>query len=244
MPIPVPISVPTAMPDLISPLSLTPAVPPTLAHAPGNSPPSDWVLRWRQAWSRPGLTALDVGCGHGRNVRLLAQAGVSVTGVDRDAQALASLQGLPGVETLEADIENGPWPLAGRQFDLVLVTNYLWRPLLPAIKAAVAPGGWLIYETFTDGQQTIGRPSRPEFLLRPGELLTVCEGMRIVGFEEGFLEAKAAPAPDGTSAAVNGRYVQRVAAVHARGTLPGDHPDDHPGDHPRYVLASPSGSPV
>ncbi|MBB3196706.1 class I SAM-dependent methyltransferase [Roseateles terrae] len=218
------------------PPGLSPGPTSALAHATRSSPPSDWVLRWRQAWARPGLTALDVGCGHGRHVRLLAQAGLSVTGVDRDAQALASLHGLPGVETVEADIENAPWPLAGRQFDLVLVTNYLWRPLLPLIKAAVAPGGWLIYETFTDGQQTVGRPSRAEFLLQPGELLRVCEGMRIVGFEDGFLDAGAAPAPTGSSSAVNGRYVQRVAAVHPRGT--------DPGDHPRYVLAPPSGSPV
>ncbi len=178
------------------------------------SPPSDWLLRWRQAWERPGLTALDVGCGQGRHVRLLAQAGLQVTGVDRDEQALAGLRGLAHVETVQADIEAGPWPLAGRQFDLVLVTNYLWRPLLPLIKAAVAPGGWLIYETFTDGQQTIGRPSRPEFLLRPGELLSVCDGMRVVGFEDGFIPAGATPT------AVNGRYVQRVAAVHERGTDP------------------------
>jgi SAM-dependent methyltransferase len=229
---PAPIFTPTSTP------SLAPAVSPALAHAhvTGSNPPSDWVLRWRQAWDRPGLTALDVGCGHGRHVRLLAQAGLSVTAVDRDAQALASLQGLPGVKTLEADIENSPWPLPGRQFDLVLVTNYLWRPLLPLIKAAVAPGGWLIYETFTDGQQTIGRPSRADFLLQPGELLTVCEGMRIVGYEDGFLDAGDVPAPAGSPSAVNGRYVQRVAAVHARGT--------EPDTYPRYRLAPPSGSPV
>lgn len=157
-------------------------------------------------------------------MRLLAQAGLRVTGVDRDAQALAGLQGLPGVETVQADIEAGPWPFGDRQFDLVLVTNYLWRPLLPRIKAAVAPGGWLIYETFTDGQQTIGRPARPEFLLRPGELLGVCEGMRVVGFEDGFLP------PSTLASAVNGRYVQRVAAVHVRGT--------EPDPYPQYRLTS------
>lgn len=191
------------------------------AHA-APSPPSDWLMRWRQAWERPGLTALDVGCGHGRHVRLLAQAGLQVTGVDRDADALAGLRGLPGVEVVQADIESGPWPFTDRQFDLVLVTNYLWRPLLPLIKAAVAPGGWLIYETFTDGQQTIGRPARPEFLLRPGELLDVCAGLRVVGFEDGFLTATASPT------AVNGRYLQRVAAVHERGT--------DPAGYPRYRL--------
>lgn len=201
------------------PLPSSPAGPASSPHPPSlQSAPSDWLIRWRQAWERPGLTALDVACGHGRHVRLLAQAGLQVTGVDRDAQALAGLRGLPGVETVQADIEAGPWPFSDRQFDLVLVTNYLWRPLLPQIKAAVAPGGWLIYETFTDGQQTIGRPARPEFLLRPGELLDVCKGMRVVGFEDGFLPPGALPT------AVNGRYVQRVAAVQLRGTDPVTYP--------------------
>jgi SAM-dependent methyltransferase len=94
-----------------------------------------------------------------------AERGHAVTGVDRSAEALA---GLPAeFETIEADIEAGPWPLAGRSFDAVVVTNYLWRPLLPRIVQSVAPGGVLIYETFAQGNETVGKPSRPDFLLRP-----------------------------------------------------------------------------
>ncbi|HEY1090812.1 MAG TPA: class I SAM-dependent methyltransferase, partial [Burkholderiaceae bacterium] len=92
-------------------------------------------MRWLPALA-PGATALDLACGSGRHVMALHAAGLRVTGVDRDAAALA---GLPG-EIIEADIEAGPWPLGERRFDLVLVTNYLWRPLLPRLKAAVAPG--------------------------------------------------------------------------------------------------------
>lgn len=183
--------------------------------------PSDWLMRWPQAWrDRPGATALDLACGRGRHLRALAHAGLRVTGVDRDATALAELaafQASPAAappELIHADIEGGPWPLPGRQFDLVLVTNYLWRPLFPRLVEAVAPGGWLLYETFSDGQQSIGRPSRPEFLLRPGELLTAFAGLRIVGFEDGFVGE-----PD-----VNGRYVQRVAAVRPADTMPGVYP--------------------
>jgi len=161
-----------------------------------------------------GSTALDVACGSGRNLRHLATVGMRVTGVDRDADALEPLRGMG--EIILADIEAGPWPLAGRQFDLVLVTNYLWRPLLPAIMAAVATGGWLIYETFADGQQSIGRPARPDFLLQPGELLAACQGLRVVAFEDGF------------EAGVNPRYVQRVAAVRANA---------QPGVYQRYTLA-------
>jgi SAM-dependent methyltransferase len=98
------------------------------------------------------------------------------------------------------DIEAGPWPFAGQAFDAVVVTNYLWRPLLPAITAAVAPGGVLLYETFALGNESVGKPSRPDFLLRPGELLLVARGLRVVAYEDGFLDAPA-------------RFVQRICAV-------------------------------
>ena len=142
-----------------------------------NNKPSQWLLRWPQAM-RPGASALDLACGSGRNLLHLAAVGMKVTGVDRDAAAIAPLQRF--AETIMADIEQSAWPLGERQFDLVLVCNYLWRLLLPQIVASVAPGGWLIYETFANGQQSIGRPARPDFLLQPGELLQACAGLRII----------------------------------------------------------------
>jgi len=157
---------------------------------------SAWLQRF--APSAPG-TALDVACGSGRNLRWLVGQGWQVTGVDRDSAATAPLR--EQAEIVDADIENDPWPLAGREFDLVFVCNYLWRPLFDTIKSAVKPGGWLIWETFADGQQTIGRPSRPDFLLQRGELLRVCHDWRIVAYEDLFEDA------------VNPRFVQRVAAV-------------------------------
>ncbi|MBA4343467.1 MAG: SAM-dependent methyltransferase [Methylibium sp.] len=171
----------------------------------GGGTPSPWLLRWTQAMAA-GKSALDLACGTGRHARMLAARGMQVTALDRDAQALAGLSGL--CEVVQADIEAGPWPLPGRQFELVLVSNYLWRPLLPTIVACVAPGGWLIYETFATGQQTIGRPSRADFLLEPGELLRACEGLRVVAFEDGFEGGDV-----GDKGQVNPRYVQRVAAL-------------------------------
>jgi SAM-dependent methyltransferase len=166
-------------------------------HAHGGLAPSPWVQRW-SALVPSGGSVLDVACGSGRHLRWFAQRGCRVTGVDRDAAALEPLR--DAVELLVADIENGPWPLAGRRFDAVVVTNYLWRPLLPTLVASVAPGGVLLYETFAAGNETVGKPSRPDFLLHPGELLHVAEGLRIVAYEDGFLGD-----PD--------RYVQRLAAV-------------------------------
>lgn len=103
-----------------------------------------------------------------------------------------------------ADIENGPWPFTGQRFDAVVVTNYLWRPLIPVLLDSLAPGGVLIYETFSQGNETIGKPSRPDFLLRQGELLDICRSLRVVAFEDGFQEGPKGQAP---------RFIQRIAAV-------------------------------
>lgn len=161
------------------------------------TPPSDWVRRWA-ALAPPGGDVLDVACGSGRHVRWLAAQGLRVTGVDRDAAALAPLHDV--AEVVVADIEAGPWPFAGRRFDLVVVTNYLWRPLLPAIVESV--GGLLVYETFMQGHA--GKPSNPQFLLAPGELLGAVAPLEVVAFEQGRLA-------DPT------RTVQRVAAARAAG---------------------------
>ena len=142
-------------------------------------------------------------------MRWFAQRGNAVTGVDRLAEAITAVAGLG--RAIKADIENGPWPLEGETFDAVVVTNYLWRPLLARIVASVAPSGVLIYETFSTGNETVGKPSRPDFLLREGELLQAAAGLHIVAFEDGF-----SPHPD--------RFVQRVAAVR-KPTVPAEAPE-------------------
>jgi SAM-dependent methyltransferase len=175
--------------------------------------PSPWVWRWTPL-VHAGASVLDVACGRGRHMRWFSQRGFTVTGVDRDPQALAAA-GAWG-EVIEADMENGPWPLPGRRFDAVVVTNYLWRPLLPAILDSVAEGGVLIYETFAVGNETVGRPARPDFLLRTGELLTLCASpeWRVVAFEDGYLAQ-----PE--------RFVQRIAAVR-RGSSASTAPERYP----------------
>ncbi|HEX2544692.1 MAG TPA: class I SAM-dependent methyltransferase [Ramlibacter sp.] len=166
----------------------------------GTENPSPWIARWSHLVP-PGGTVLDLACGRGRHLRWFAARGHPVTGVDRDAEALATVRDVG--ETLHADIENGPWPLQGRRFDAVVVTNYLWRPLFPQIMDSVAQGGLLLHETFAAGNETVGKPSRADFLLQPGELLRAYAGLRVVAFEDGFLSQ-----PD--------RFVQRIAAVRER----------------------------
>jgi SAM-dependent methyltransferase len=163
----------------------------------GTEAPSPWVRRWAHLIA-PGGIALDVACGAGRHLRWLHGQGLQVVGVDRSEDALAACAGLG--ELVRADIENGPWPFAGRQFDAVVVTNYLWRPLWSVLIQSLAPGGVFIYETFAHGNETVGRPTRPEFLLAPGELLQVCAALRVVAYEDGFEEEPA-------------RFVQRITAV-------------------------------
>lgn len=150
-------------------------------------PASPWVERHIAA-IRPAGQVLDLACGSGRHARLLASRRFPVLAVDRDAAALAALDGVAGVTTARLDLEGDEWPLAGQSFAGIVVTNYLWRPRLPDLLALLAPGGVLIYETFMLGNAAYGKPSNPEFLLRPGELREVAKaaGLREIAFEEGY----------------------------------------------------------
>lgn len=147
--------------------------------------PSLWISRFARLLP-PGSEVLDLACGHGRHARLLASLGHGVEAVDRDAEALADLDGVAGVETCCADLEGGPWPYYGRGFDGIVVSRYLWRPLFPLIFGALREGGLLIYETFMTGQERYGRPSDPAHLLRVGELLELVRNrMTVLAFEQG-----------------------------------------------------------
>ena len=180
--------------------------------------PSAWVQRWAPL-IRPQGTVLDIACGSGRHMQYLAAQGHTVLGLDRSPEALADAAAWGEVKL--ADLENAPWPLLHngqpRQFDAVVVTNYLWRALFPVMLASLAPDGVLIYETFAAGNETVGKPSRPDFLLQPGELLSAFAGLRVVAFEDGFL----APTP---------RFVQRLVAVKPGLVLGAAH------SPPRYLL--------
>jgi SAM-dependent methyltransferase len=151
----------------------------------GGLDPSDWVLRWAHLVP-PGASVLDVACGRGRHARLFAGRGCRVLAVDRDAEALATLEGVAGIAVRQADLEGAPWPFAPGTFDALIVTNYLHRPQFPHLAAALRPGGVLVYETFMLGNASFGKPSNPDFLLRPGELLAAFSGaLTVAGFEQG-----------------------------------------------------------
>jgi SAM-dependent methyltransferase len=179
-----------------------------LPHAPVAAP-SEWVRRF--VAQIPSGEVLDLACGSGRHVRLLAALGHPVLAVDRDAAALAACAGA-GIATEQRDLENGlPWPYAAGRFAGIVVANYLHRPLFPALFDSLAPGGVLIYETFALGNERYGKPSNPAFLLRPGELLELAasraDRLRIVAYEDGEIDE---PKP---------ARVQRICLVAGGGAL-------------------------
>ena len=152
-----------------------------------------------------GATLLDVASGYGRHAKFFAARGAHVTAVDRDAAALASFTDVPNIATELRDLENDPWPYAADSFDAVVVCNYLWRPTLATLLDCIRPRGVLLYETFMDGNEKYGKPSRPEFLLRPEELVThVALDFEIVDFTQGLERT-----PDGKIFAVK----QKIAAI-------------------------------
>jgi Methyltransferase domain. len=170
---------------------------------PSNASASPWVARFAPL-VRPGGAVLDVACGGGRHCRLFLDRGHAVTGLDKD---VAQARFAAGAELVAADLENGsPWPLPGRRFDGIVVTNYLWRPLFPSLPEALAPGGVLIYETFAQGNEAFGRPRNPDHLLKRGELLALAAGLTVVAFEDGTVEGVA--------------VVQRLCAVKGEGPFP------------------------
>jgi len=163
--------------------------------------PSSWVERFAHLVPG-GARILDVAAGQGRHARYFAARGARVLAVDRDAQALAALSGVAGVETRVADLENGDWPFADATFDAIVVANYLYRPLFPHLLSGLNDSGVLLYETFAIGNERFGRPSNPDFLLRTGELLDIVQPrLTVVAFEQGRID-------EGRSA-----VVQRLVAV-------------------------------
>ena len=138
--------------------------------------PSPWVVRWAPLVTRGPV--LDVASGSGRHSRVFE--GLEVIAVDRERQSI------PGVRFVQADLEDGsPWPFAGQRFGAIVVTNYLHRPLLPLLRDSLEAGGVLIYETFMAGNERYGKPSNPNFLLKPGELLQAFAALTVVAFEQG-----------------------------------------------------------
>ena len=171
---------------------------------------SPWVRRFASVIPKD-VMVLDLACGAGRHSALLASLGHTVLAVDRDISALESLKG-DSIQAQELDLEGSDWPLRGKQFSGIVVTNYLYRPFLDELPKMLREDGVLIYETFADGNAQFGKPSNPNFLLKPGELLSLAQhsGLKVIAYEDIYLD-QAKPA-----------MVQRICAVkgHLKGLIP------------------------
>jgi SAM-dependent methyltransferase len=163
--------------------------------------PSDWVVKHAVRIQKNGRV-LDLACGSGRHALYLAACGWQVVAVDRDVEILRG-QKLPAeISLIEADVENAPWPFGEKEFDAIIVTNYLHRPLFSKMIAALKTDGILIYETFAIGNEKFGKPNNPDFLLQPGELLeAVRSKMRVIAYEDDYVEL---PKP---------AMIQRICAI-------------------------------
>ncbi|MCZ6605962.1 MAG: class I SAM-dependent methyltransferase [Alphaproteobacteria bacterium] len=164
---------------------------PETQHIPAFEP-SSWITRFAPLIAQDAHI-LDVACGSGRHTKYFLEGETRVTAVDIDTRALAAWAGewleSGALELIEADLEAGPWPLSGRQFDGVIVSNFLWRPILADILGSVAPGGILIYETFGQGNEAHRRPTNPDYLLAPGELLAAADdGFEVLSYEFGLVD--------------------------------------------------------
>ena len=166
-----------------------------------HSAASHWVIKWSRAIAPKGRV-LDVASGSGRHARFMLGRGFSLLAVDLDISGIEDLRGQPGIDILQTDLENRPWPFADSLFDGIVVTNYLHRPLFPSLITSLKPGGILIYETFAEGNEAFGRPSNPDFLLRRGELLEVTKAITTVLAYEDIYVDRPKPA-----------WVQRICTV-------------------------------
>jgi SAM-dependent methyltransferase len=189
-------------------------------HPSGPTEPSPFVVRFTPLVPRAGPSAgtvLDLACGAGRHARFFLGQGFKVIAVDRDTSRIRDLAANPKAEILAADLEAGPWPLEGRVFAGVVVTNYLFRPILPLLLEALEPGGVLLYETFARGNERLGHPRRSGFLLESGELLELARGrLQVVAYEHGRVEE---PRP---------AVVQRLCAVNDLRLAGPEGPPPHP----------------
>jgi SAM-dependent methyltransferase len=157
---------------------------PMVHNASENQDASGWIGQHLELIPQ-NARVLDLACGSGRHTRLLAARGFSVIAVDQDLSRIRDLEDRDNIELREADLEARDWPLAGERFAAIVVSNYLYRPHLRTLINNLANDGVLIYTTFARGNEKLGRPRNPDFLLRPDELLdTFGAELHVIAFEQ------------------------------------------------------------
>ena len=170
---------------------------------------SSWVKRFA-ALIPQGEVVLDLACGSGRHSLLLASMGYQVLAVDQDISALEGLHS-PLISLKRCDLEGVQWPFDDSLFSAIVVTNYLYRPHIDQLPKMLQKDGILIYETFALGNGDFGKPSNPNFLLKPGELLAFASRheLKVVAFEDIYVD-QPKPAMVQRLCAVKGELKQHI----------------------------------
>jgi len=170
---------------------------------------SPWVRRFAPLIPKGGVV-LDLACGSGRHSELLAKLGYSILAVDQDVTAVEGLNN-PLITPKCLNLEQEDWPFLGEAFSAIVVTNYLYRPHLDELAGMLQADGILIYETFSQGNGEFGKPSNPNFLLNPGELLSFAarHGLLVVAYEDVYVD-QPKPAMVQRLCAVKGALKQRI----------------------------------
>lgn len=170
---------------------------------------SPWAKRFSPLIPKGGVV-LDLACGSGRHSILLANAGHQVLAVDQDISVVQALNN-PLITPKHFDLEQEEWPLKGFDFSAIVVTNYLYRPHLDQLPKMLQEEAVLIYETFALGSGEFGKPSNPNFLLNPGELLAFAASnrLKVVAYEDIYVD-QPKPAMVQRLCAVKGELKHRI----------------------------------
>lgn len=135
----------------------------------------------------PHGKALELACGLGANALVLSANGLethawdlSPVAIDR-LKTLADHQGLCIYGGARDVLQHPPEP---NSFDVIVISYFLDRGLIPHIKSALRPGGLLFYQTFTRTHVSDAGPKNEDFRLADNELLELCSDMRIVVYRE------------------------------------------------------------
>ena len=143
--------------------------------------PSCWIVnRIKAITSKKELQILDFASGSGRHSISLADPLRKITAVDNDSKILSSYKNCQNIKTMCFDLEtNEKWPFDKNYYDIVIVTNYLYRPKIKNIGNLVKENGFLFYETFATGNEKLGKPSNQDYLLKNMELIEVFKKIKL-----------------------------------------------------------------
>ena len=137
-----------------------------------NIKPSEWIVNQLKPILEHKTinNMLDIACGNGRHSIYFSKKIPKIFSIDINLNKLKNFSDYDNIFPICFDLEKkSSWPL-NFKFDVVVVVNYLYRENFKNILDLVKFNGYLIYETFAEGNEKFGKPQNPNFLLKENEL--------------------------------------------------------------------------